>query len=232
MKKSYEYVAVINWGKLKYECFDAFAKVSDTLTLCDGANSCESSGKLATELAHSFSEKVSFLDSSINDREHAISRIAMDIHETYASRKNPGASTLLSLNILQDSYEMVGIGDSYGKVFIQKLDGGWEETFSISRDVDYKGYPWQLIGSDIFELVHYHSFNRDHSACIFLMSDGTGDFVKTSDITYLLNETMLGKFDKSSLKNIVYSLLNTSEDRGSKDDKSICLIFIEKMNES
>ena len=31
-------------------------------------------------------------------------------------QKNPGASTLLSLNILQDSYEIVSIGDSYGKV--------------------------------------------------------------------------------------------------------------------
>ena len=52
-------------GKRKYECFDAFAKVADIFTLCDGANSCESSGKLATELARSFSEKVSFLDQKL-----------------------------------------------------------------------------------------------------------------------------------------------------------------------
>ena len=83
MKTTYEYAAAINWGKTKYECFDAFAKVADIFTLCDGANSCESSGKLATELAHLFSEKVSFLDSETIDREHAISKIVMDIHETY-----------------------------------------------------------------------------------------------------------------------------------------------------
>ena len=168
MKVTYEYATAINWGKRKYECFDAFVKVADIFTLCDGANSCESSGKLATELAHLFSEKVSFLDSETIDREHAISKIVMDIHEAYASQKNPGASTLLSLNILHDSYEIISIGDSYCKVFIQKLGGGWEETISIPRDVDYKGYPWQLIGSDIFELVHYHRFNRDKWPVFFL----------------------------------------------------------------
>ena len=70
MKVTYEYAAAINWGKRKYECFDAFAKVADIFTLCDGANSCESSGKLATKLAHSFSERVSFLDTKIIDRKH------------------------------------------------------------------------------------------------------------------------------------------------------------------
>ena len=69
MKTTYEYATEINWGKRKYECFDAFAKVADIFTLCDGANSCKSSGKLATELARSFSEKVSFLDSESIDRD-------------------------------------------------------------------------------------------------------------------------------------------------------------------
>ena len=91
MKATYEYAAAINWGKRKYECFDAFAKVADIFTLCDGANSCKSSGKLATELAHLFSEKASFLDSETIDREHAISRIVMDIHETYTLKKKSGS---------------------------------------------------------------------------------------------------------------------------------------------
>ena len=228
MKTTYEYAVAINWGKRKYECFDAFAKVADIFTLCDGANSCENSGKLAIDLAHSFSEDVSFLDSGTIDREYAISRIVMDIHETYALQKDPGASTLLSLNILQDSYEIVSIGDSYGKVFTYKTDGGWEETASIPRDIDYKGYPWQLIGSDVFEFIHYHRFSRDHLACVFLMSDGVGDFIKDSDITHLLNKSIPKKFDRTSLQDIVYSLVKISEDRGSEDDKSICLIFIEK----
>ena len=228
MKATYEYAAAINWGKHKYECFDAFAKVADIFTLCDGANSCKSSGKLATELAYLFSEKVSSLNSATIDREYAISRIVMDIHETYALQKDPGASTLLSLNILQDSYEIVSIGDSYGKVFMYKTDGGWEETASIPRDIDYKGYPWQLIGSDAFEFIHYHRFSRDHLACVFLMSDGVGNFIKDSDITHLLNKSIPKKFDRTSLQDIVYSLVKISEDRGSEDDKSICLIFIEK----
>ena len=231
MKTTYEYAVAINWGKRKYECFDAFAKVADIFTLCDGANSCENSGKLAIDLAHSFSEDVSFLDSGTIDREYAISRIVMDIHETYALQKDPGASTLLSLNILQDSYEIVSIGDSYGKVFTYKTDGGWEETASIPRDIDYKGYPWQLIGSDVFEFIHYHRFSRDHQACVFLMSDGVGNFIKDSDITHLLNKSIPKKFDRISLQDIVYSLVKISEDRGSEDDKSICLIFIEKKNE-
>ena len=228
MKMTYEYATAINWGKRKYECFDAFAKVADIFTLCDGANSCESSGKLATELAHSFSKKVSSLDSETIDREHAISRIVTDIHEMYVLKKNPGASTLLSLNILQDSYEIVSIGDSYGKVFMNKTDAGWEEMASIPRDIDYKGYPWQLIGSDVFESVHYHRFSRDHLACVFLMSDGVGDFIKDSDITHLLNRIILEKFNQTNLQDIVYSLVKISEDRGSEDDKSICLIVIEK----
>ena len=40
------------------------------------------------------------------------------------------------------------------------------------------------------------------------------------------------KYDQTNLQDIVNSLLEISEDRGSKDDKSICLAFIEKMNES
>ena len=228
MKATYEYAAAINWGKRKYECFDAFAKVEDIFTLCDGANSCKSSGKLATELAYLFSEKVSSLNSATIDREYAISRIVMDIHETYTLKKNTGASTLLSLNILKDAYEIVSIGDSYGKVFMHELDGSWEETCSIPRDIDYKGHPWQLIGSDVFELVHYQKFNRDQMTCVFLMSDGVGDFIKNSDIVHLLNKNNLEKFDQTDLQNVIYSLLNISEDRGSKDDKSICLVFIEK----
>jgi len=228
MKATYEYAAAINWGKRKYECFDAFAKVEDIFTLCDGANSCKSSGKLATELAYLFSEKVSSLNSATIDREYAISRIVMDIHETYTLKKDPGASTLLSLNILKDAYEIVSIGDSYGKVFMHELDGIWEETCSIPRDIDYKGHPWQLIGSDVFELVHYQKFNRDQMTCVFLMSDGVGDFIKNSDIVHLLNKNNLEKFDQTDLQNVIYSLLNISEDRGSKDDKSICLVFIEK----
>ena len=228
MKATYEYAAAINWGKRKYECFDAFAKVEDIFTLCDGANSCKSSGKLATELAYLFSEKVSSLNSATIDREYAISRIVMDIHETYTLKKDPGASTLLSLNILKDAYEIVSIGDSYGKVFMHELDGSWEETCSIPRDIDYKGHPWQLIGSDVFELVHYQRFFRDQMACVFLMSDGVGDFIKNSDIVHLLNKNNLEKFDQTDLQNVIYSLLNISEDRGSKDDKSICLVFIEK----
>ena len=228
MKATYEYATAINWGKRKYECFDAFVKVEDIFTLCDGANSCESSGKLAKELARLFSEKADFLDAGTNDREHAISRIVMDMHETYTLQKNPGASTLLSLNILQHSYEIVSIGDSYGKVFMYKTDGGWQETASIPRDIDYKGCPWQLIGSDVFELVHYHRFKRDRMACVFLMSDGVGDFIKNGDITHLLNKNNLEKFNQINLQDIVYSLVKISEDRGSEDDKSICLIFIEK----
>ena len=228
MKATYEYAAAINWGKRKYECFDAFIKVADIFTLCDGANSCKSSGKLAKELAYLFSEKVSFLDSAAIDREYAISRIVMDIHETYTLKKNPGASTLLSLNILKDAYEIVSIGDSYGKVFMHELDGSWEETCIIPRDIDYKGQPWQLIGSDVFELVHYQKFNRDQMACVLLMSDGVGDFIKNSDVVHLLNKNYLEKFDQTDLQDIIYSLLNISEERGSKDDKSICLVFIEK----
>ena len=228
MKATYEYAAAINWGKRKYECFDAFSKLADIFTLCDGANSCKSSGKLAKELAYLFSEKVSFLDSAAIDREYAISRIVMDIHETYTLKKNPGASTLLSLNILKDAYEIVSIGDSYGKVFMHELDGSWEETCIIPRDIDYKGQPWQLIGSDVFELVHYQKFNRDQMACVLLMSDGVGDFIKNSDVVHLLNKNYLEKFDQTDLQDIIYSLLNISEERGSKDDKSICLVFIEK----
>ena len=81
MKATYEYATAINWGKRKYECFDAFVKVKDIFTLCDGANSCESSGKLAIDLAHSFSENVSFLESGTIDREYAISKIVMEIQE-------------------------------------------------------------------------------------------------------------------------------------------------------
>ena len=111
---------------------------------------------------------------------------------------------------------------------MHELDGSWEETCSIPRDIDYKGHPWQLIGSDVFELVHYQKFNRDQMACVFLMSDGVGDFIKNSDIVHLLNKNILEKFDQTDLQDVVYSLLNISEDRGSKDDKSICLVFIEK----
>ncbi|GIR48944.1 MAG: hypothetical protein CM15mP58_10410 [Burkholderiaceae bacterium] len=65
-------------------------------------------------------------------------------------------------------------------------------------------------------------------ACVFLMSDGVGDFIKNGDIIHLLNKNILEKCEQTNLQDIVYSLLNISEDRGSKDDKSICLVFIEK----
>ncbi len=228
---TYEYAVVINGGKRKYECFDAFARVSDSFTLCDGANSCKNSGKLAKKLASLFSKKISSIAMKKVDREREISKIVLDIHENCALNNEAGASTLLGLNILKDSYEIISVGDSYGKVFTRNPDGEWTEHCSIPRDLDYNGNPWQLIGSDVCELVHYTRLYRENVACVFLMSDGVGDFIKNSDIEKILNKKDIKKFNPSNLRKIVESLLSISGERGSKDDMSICMAFIEKKNE-
>ena len=102
----YKYITVVNGGKQKYECFDAFSKVFNSLTLCDGANSCESSGKLAKDLANVISEKLFSINKVNSCRKEAISKIISEVHEEYVMRYGVGASTLISLNILNEFYEI------------------------------------------------------------------------------------------------------------------------------
>ena len=69
-------------------------------------------------------------------------------------------------------------------------------------------------------------------ACVFLMSDGVGDFIKNSDIVHLLNKNILEKFDQTDLQDVVYPYLTYRKIEEVKTISLYALCSSKKMNET
>ena len=220
----------INGGTQKHENFDAGYRFKNVMTLCDGANSSKKSGIFATNLSRRFSKNFNMIKVSEKDRVGAIRNITTMLNNEGIDSSDKGASTLVSLAVNEKDCEIVSVGDSYAQVYIKNNFQSWELFTEMPRDVDSKGNPWQLIGTDLFERINYQIIDRKKDLLILMMSDGVGNFVDERDITRELNSMGDPMNAIKKLKNFLAYVIRLSEERGSFDDKSACIALVEKKN--
>ena len=226
----FHFVMNINGGTRKYENFDAGYRFRNVMTLCDGANSCKKSGIFATNLSKRFSKNFHLIKVSERDRVGAIRNITTTLNNESIDYFAGGASTLVSLAVNEKDCEIVSVGDSYAQVYIRNNFQSWELFTEMPRDVDSKGNPWQLIGTDLFERVNYQIIDRKKDLLILMMSDGVGNYIDERDIIFELNSIGESINATIKLKTLLASVIRLSEERGSFDDKSACVASVEGKN--
>ena len=226
----FHFVMNINGGTRKHENFDAGYRFKNIMTLCDGANSCNKSGIFATNLSRRFSKNFNMIKVSDRDRVGAIRNITTKLNNEGVNFSDGGASTLVSLAVNEKDCEIISVGDSYAQVYIKNKFQSWELFTEMPRDIDSKGNPWQLIGTNLFERINYKIIDRKKNCLILMMSDGVGNHIDARDIIFELNRIDDPFSTDTKLENFLVSIIRLSEDRGSFDDKSACIASVEKKN--
>ena len=207
--------------------FDHFFWNNDTFALCDGANSCKNGGTLAENLSKIVATRWSKIDIGCSKRKNLIAKILLEEHEKYLNENLDAASTLVGLGIVHNGFELISIGDSYCEVFFKEKDLGWSKIGSMPRDIDSKGNPWQLIGSEVFEQMHFKEFNQSGSYCIFLLTDGAGNFLSKKNYSRVLKTIDGNKPNSCDLDYLSSNLAFEAKNNGSKDDVSVIIVFID-----
>ncbi len=206
--------------------FDSFNSSHDTFVLCDGANSCKNGGILASSLAKTILAKWPNCFDIKSNRMDLIYKVVLAEHNKYLTNKIEAASTIIGLKTLLNGFEMISIGDSYGEIFY-KNQNGWSKLYSMPRDIDENGHPWQLVGSEVLKKINYKKFDKNGSYCIFLLSDGAGNFL-TQKSFYRVTES-IGENRPNSYDLNFFSLDLVREARNNKsyDDISVAIIYID-----
>jgi serine/threonine protein phosphatase PrpC len=144
-------------------------------------------------------------------------------------------ATLLLLQANEDSLEVYGVGDSYAEVFqFQKTKKSdktdWHSVHQLARQVDAQAHPTQLIGADVPISPEHHRISVGPVAsrwAAFFMSDGAGDFLSTAD----LRDQLLTIGDETpSEHDLLFcaeSLAEMAVSRGSEDDTSVLMAWID-----
>ncbi len=214
-----------NYGDKLASGFDFFYSLENIFALCDGANSCQNSGILARKLSKKVINNWASPSLDKKVRKEYLKSAIKKIHEELLLDNLDAASTLMALGVFDNFFEMVSVGDSYGVVF-EKINKKWRHYFSMPRDIDSDDNPFQLIGSDVFKELHYQIFPQKNSWCIFMMSDGLGNFVDYNDLMESLSLFGDNFPNESDLEFIVNDLAKSALRRGSKDDISATIIFL------
>ena len=219
------YAEIINQHTGSGDCFDSFDRADGLFVLCDGVNSSKNGGKFSTLLCKTFLEQCTYREFTKTERSEEFSSILFSVHHNLKSLNLGASSTLISVFYNSKFFELISVGDSFGEVFKKTMDGDWRHDFSMPRDIDTNGNPWQLIGSEVFQKVNYRQFNGSNRWCIFLMSDGLGNHIKGGD---LMENLSLIRSDPGNLdlRFIANELVNKAKMSGSLDDISICIIFL------
>jgi len=212
--------ATINLNSFDAMGFDAFSAnvVDHIFTLCDGANSCPNSGSAATWLSETFSQAhPDTLDTQLKVR-HA--QLCALFPET--------GSTLLRLAADDGGIHMASIGDSFLWLF-QKPWGGfgpWRCIDQMPRDIDSKGHPTQLVGSEVCDILHESHHPPVGRYCAVMMSDGPG--LSVSPAQLLERVAVLGRAEPQDhdLAYLCRSLALQAQKSGCRDDISVAIVWI------
>lgn len=226
IKMYLSYGSLINNTSESSNGYDRFYYVKDTFVLCDGANSCKNGGILAGYLAESFGTKWANIVDMKSNRINLIHKIILAEHNKYLTSKMEAASTLVGLKTISNGFEMISVGDSYGEIFYKNLNS-WDKIYSMPRDLDKNGNPWQLVGSEVLEKINYKKFDRTGSYCIFLLSDGAGNFLPSKSY-YRVTESIGDNRPRSCDLNF-YSLdmVNEAKINKSNDDASVVILYLD-----
>jgi len=199
--------------------FDAFyANTSDHIfTLCDGANSCPGSGRAAQWLSEAFAQA----------DPHTLDEQLQTKHTQMCALFPETGSTLVRVHVGQDGLALASLGDSFLWLF-QKSWGGWAPwrcIESMPRDIDVKGHPTQLVGSEVCERLHLRSFPPQGRYCAVLMSDGPGLVISEKQLRQRISVIGKERPNISDLEYLCQSLAQDASDAGCKDDISVAMVW-------
>ncbi len=206
--------------------YDRFKYSQNTFVLCDGANSCKNGGFLANSLADSLVAKWPNFSDINSNRIDLIYEVILTEHREYLKKKLEAASTIVGLKTMSDGFEMISIGDSYGEIYY-KGHNGWSKIYSMPRDLNEDGNPWQLVGSEVLEKINYKMFDKTGSYCVFLLTDGAGNFLPEksyNEITELLGENRPNSYDLNFFST---DLVLKAKKNKSCDDISVVILYLD-----
>ncbi len=206
--------------------FDAFSSEDNIFVLCDGANSCRDSGAIAKDfsifISSNWPQKF-ILDAS---RPKKIYSMLLKEHKKILRKTKDAATTIVGACCLENELELISVGDSYIEVF-HKTKYNWKKSFSMPRDIDEKGNPWQLIGSEVFRKINYKTLDKKGSYCLFLLTDGAGDFLNDDILSKVTRSLNNDKPSSDDLNYIAQNLAHQAKKNGSCDDISVVILFCE-----
>ncbi|MAI29255.1 MAG: hypothetical protein CMP38_03505 [Rickettsiales bacterium] len=221
-----EYGSKINLTNSGLKGFDSFFSTKNCFVLCDGANSCVNGGIFAENLSKSVALNWSSKKKLFGNRKKYLYSFLLHEHKNYLSKKLDAASTLVALGIFDDNFEVFSVGDSYAEIYFRSNTKSWMKIFSMPRDINLNGDPWQLIGSDVFEKINYKNFNDLGTYCIFLLTDGAGNYLQDKNLLRILNTIGDKTPDSYDLNYLSTDLAFEAKLNGSNDDISVVTLFV------
>lgn len=200
--------------------FDAFsANAEDCIfTLCDGANSCPDSGVAARWLSQVMAHA---------DTENLPQQL-LSTHAEMCQKFPVTGSTLLRVHAREQGLQLATLGDSFLWLFQKPWRGlaPWRCIDQMPRDVDDKGHPTQLVGSEVCHTLHTRQHPPQGIYCAVLMSDGPG--LLTTDQHLKARLSLLGRTEPSAadLDYLCHSLALEARTAGCRDDISVAMVWL------
>lgn len=214
----------INHGKSDRLGFDAYADNRDhgVFVLCDGANSCPDSGRAAAWLSRSLADDPRVLD----DRrgfEVSLRSLHLDMIERFPIT----ACTVLALRIDARGMALASVGDSRLLVLQRGLAGwgAWRRIHEMPRDLNERGHPTQLVGSEVLEQIHQARFAPKGRCLALLMTDGVANSLGDTELVEVVGTLGRNIPSGDDLDYLCRTLTGLALERGCQDDLSAAMIY-------
>ncbi len=214
----------LNFGASNRLAFDA-AVCHPTLplaVLCDGANGTPFGGAVAKAASKQIMRA---LAADI----HLADTVLDAMSKTLDAQWPESGCTMLALAANESGLRITGVGDSFAELFAHRK-GQWASEHQLARHVDERGHPTQLIGANV--PIHPHRCERPaigEVACwaAFLMSDGAGAYLSTADLLDVLLTIGAQTPSDDDLKFCAETLAEVAVSRGSDDDVSMLIAWVQ-----
>jgi serine/threonine protein phosphatase PrpC len=204
--------------------FDAFAANAEQgmFALCDGANSCPDSGKAAQWLCQQLVEQGPCATGAVE-----FETCVYQLHHEILHRFPDTASTALSVQVGVTGMTLHSVGDSSLRVYKRSWAGWgrWQEISAMPRDIDERGHPRQLIGSEVLDTVHHRLLRAQGPLLALMMSDGPADTLTDRMIKDVLQSIQRQSPSSHDLDYLCQELVHDALNMGCPDDASVAMVW-------
>jgi serine/threonine protein phosphatase PrpC len=138
------------------------------------------------------------------------------------------ASTLLLVRKVPAGIITASVGDSILRCFVRGSWpwSGWREPSRLEVDLDESGHPWQLMGSDICDVVHVNFVAEQAANFIMMMTDGVGAYLSEDDVRRVLKTIGRSRPSSQDLHYLCRVMVNRALENGSRDDASVVMLWL------
>ncbi len=214
----------INHGPSDRLGFDAYAGSPErgVFVLCDGANSCPDSGQAALWLSQALAS-----DPRLEEERPGFECSLRHLHLEMIERFPMTAATVLAVQAGGYGLRLASVGDSRLVLLARRWGGwgSWRQIHEMPRDIDARGHPTQLVGSEVLDVIHQAQFPPRGRCLAVMMTDGLADCLTDQEL--LQTVSALGRHQPSSgdLDYLCQTLAALALDRGCQDDLSAVMVY-------